>query len=353
MNRGLSVLNLAATGLTGSAELFFRLSHWGRFIHVLFVFLLGESSRACALGLLIPAYFDPSQAANWETLNQAADRVPLIAIMNPNNGPTSSVKPDYIRVVNALRSSRGRVIGYIYSSYAARPLAQVKTDVDRYDGFYTIDGFFIDEVTNDSDAAHLAYYSELYEYIKSKSGAYLVVGNPGINTLSNYLTRPTFDALVTFENNTGYPAYRPDAWTQKQPATAFSHLCYDVTNAVTMTNYVQLAVKRNAGYVYVTDDRGNNPWDTLASYWNAEVNLVESINRQAATNQPAVLSIAPEIQGLMQVQVSGSPGRYLLEASPNLTNWGTIATNVSSTGKFNFLDTQTNKYPIRVYRTAQ
>jgi len=208
-------------------------------------------------------------------------------------------------------------------------------------------------VTNDADVAHLAYYSELYQYIKSKKGAYLVVGNPGINTLSAYLTRPTFDALVTFENNTGYQAYLPDAWTQKQPVTAFTHLCYDVTNAVTMTNYVQLAVKRNAGYIYVTDDRGSNPWDTLASYWKAEVDLVESTNRQAATNQPAVLSIVPEIQGPMQVQVSGSPGRYLLEASPNLTNWSAIATNVSSTGKFNFLDAQTNRYPIRVYRTAQ
>ena len=120
-----------------------------------------------------------------------------------------------------------------------------------------------------------------------------------------------------------------------------------------MTNYVQLAVKRNAGYVYVTDDRGSNPWDTLASYWNAEVDLVETINRQAATNQPAWLSIRRENQGPIQVQVSGSPGRYLIEASPNLTNWGTIGTNLSNTGKFNFLDPQTNKYPIRVYRTAQ
>ena len=55
------------------------------------------------------------------------------------------------------------MIGYIYSSYAARPLDQVKADVDRYDGFYTLDGFFIDEVTNDANEAHLDYYAALYE----------------------------------------------------------------------------------------------------------------------------------------------------------------------------------------------
>ena len=120
-----------------------------------------------------------------------------------------------------------------------------------------------------------------------------------------------------------------------------------------MTNYVQLAVKRNAGYVYVTDDRGSNPWDTLPSYWTAEVDLVETINRQTATNRPAVLSIAPRNEGQVQVQVSGSPGRIILQTSPNLTNWGPIVTNVSDSGRFQFSDGPTNGHPVRSYRTTQ
>ncbi len=319
-----------------------------------YLILLIQVPRASALGLLIPSYFDPSQAAYWEALNQAANRVPLIAIMNPNNGPTSSAKAR-LRTRRERSAKFRRPGDWIYLQFArdACPLAQVKTDVDRYDRFYKIDGFFIDEVTNDADAAHLAYYGELYNYIKSKQASYLVVGNPGINTLASYLTLPAFDGLVTFENDTGYPNYVPDAWTQKQSSAAFSHLCYNVATAATMTNYAQLAVKRNAGYIYITDDKLNNPWDTLTSYWKAEVDLVEFINHQAASNKPAVLSIGIQNQDRAQVQVSGSPGRYVLQASPNLTNWGTIATNISGSGEFSFLDTLTNGHPLRSYRTTQ
>jgi len=313
----------------------------------------GEVPSASATGILVPAYFSPSSGGYWDELNGAADRVPLIAIMNPNNGPSTSVNPSYTAAVNALRNAGGRVIGYIYSSYSARPLADVEADIDRYQAFYVIDGFFVDEMTNDSDATHLAYYEELYRYVKMKQPAYVVVGNPGANTVSSYLARPTVDGLVTFENNAGYPQYMPNVWTQTQPATAFSHLCYDVPGADTMTNYVQLAIGRNAGYIYVTDDRGSNPWDTLPSYWLAEVGLVEVLNRQAASNRPPVLTLTVETNRAARVGAVGEPGRYVLEVSMDLSHWTPLATNVSATGQFQFFDAGATNSPGRVYRTAQ
>ena len=323
-----------------------------RFASIL-ALLPGSVARVVALGILVPAYFSPTSGGYWSALNQAADRVPLIAIMNPNNGPSTSVNSNYTSAVNALRNAGGRVIGYVYSSYAARPVVDVEADIDRYHAFYTIDGFFVDEMTNDSDATHLAYYEELYQYIKAKQASYFVVGNPGINAPADYLTRPTVDALVTFENNTGYAQYTPDPWTQTQPATAFSHLCYDVPTADTMTNYTQLAGTRNVGYIYVTDDRGSNPWDTLPSYWLGEVGLVETANRQAASNQPPTLSIFIETNRSVQVGVFGAPGKYVLQASDDVTNWERLATNVSPTGTFNFSDPGATNHPTRAYRTAQ
>ena len=35
---------------------------------------------------------------------------------------------------------------------------------------------------------------------------------------------------------------------------------------------------RNAGQVYITDDVMVNPWDTLPSYWDAQVDRIEEIN---------------------------------------------------------------------------
>jgi hypothetical protein len=314
---------------------------------------LAAARQAAGLGILVPAYFDPSSGSAWDSLNQAARRVPLIAIMNPNNGPATTPSPDYRRAITALREAGGQVIGYVYSSYTARAIDQVKADVDRYDSFYTIDGIFVDEMTNDSNATHLAYYEELYRYIKSKRVSYLVVGNPGINTLQRYLDQPVTDALVTFESNVGYAQYVPDAWTSTNPATAFSHLCYAVSAPATMTNYILLAVARNAGYIYVTDDAGNNPWDTLPGFWSPEIGLVESLNRQAASNRPPTLRLSVPTNGPVQLNIIGAPGRYVLQTSTNVTDWEPTATNISATGSFSVSDPLATDRRVRFYRSEQ
>lgn len=315
--------------------------------------LLGFAPRADALGLLIPAYFAPSRSAEWEALNQAARRVPLMAIINPHNGPAGAADPDYTRVVSALRQAGGLVIGYVFSSYTARPLAEVKADIDRYDEFYELDGVFIDEMTNDSLAAHLAYYAELYGHVKAKRGASLVVGNPGANTAASYLTRPSADLLVTFEDRTGYPAYVPDLWTQTQPATAFAHLCYEVASAATMTNYVEWVLARNAGYLYVTDGGGTNPWDSLPSYWLAEVGAIDAINRRLARQKPPRLSLNSILDGSVSLRVDGAPGRHVLEASIDLRHWEPVATKVSATGSFLFALSRPAAQTVSFFRVVQ
>jgi hypothetical protein len=310
--------------------------------------------NALALGFLVPAYFDPGTSGTaWAPLYQAAQRVPLVAIANPNSGPTGSRIPNYTRAITDLRAAGGRVVGYVSSAYGKRPLSAVKLDVDRYDSFYTLDGIFVDELTNDADPAHLSYYQELYQYIRNKRSTYLVIGNPGTTTLAVYLSRPVVTGLVTFENNSGYDSYIPDLWTKSYPADVITHLCYAVPSAATMTNYVQLAVKRNAGYIYVTDDSGNNPWDTMPSYWMNEVNLVEQINRTAATNRPAMLNIGLQPNNSIQVGITGAPGRYILEKSENLRDWKPLLTNVTATGNFQVQELISATNAPRLYRTEQ
>src|SRR5438445_2169527 len=102
--------------------------------------------QARALGVLVPAYFYPAPVSAWDSLNLAAQRVPLTVIMNPSNGPSTSRNADYSRAVTALRNAGGLVIGYVYSSYTTRAIAEVKTDIDRYHSYYTIDGIFVAEM---------------------------------------------------------------------------------------------------------------------------------------------------------------------------------------------------------------
>jgi hypothetical protein len=45
-----------------------------------------------------------------------------------------------------------------------------------------------------------------------------------------------------------------------------------------MRLHIDRAVARNIGYVYVTDDVLNNPWNTLPTYWTDEVDYIEFLN---------------------------------------------------------------------------
>jgi hypothetical protein len=313
----------------------------------LMAFVTPAAGSTNALGFLVPAYFYPSGAGNafWDALNTAATRVPLIAILNPNSGPGSSADNNYRRVTTVLRGAGGRVIAYVHTSYTGRPINDVKSDVDRYLSFYTVDGFFVDEMDNRDLAASYAYYADLYQFIKAKNAAYSVFGNPGATTQEEYLARPCADTLVTFEHNMGYDTYVPDRWTTNYPANRLAHLAHAVSSSVTMTNYIQLARARNAGWIFVTDDVLPNPWDTLPAYWEAQVSLLQELNRPQ-------LAIALHGQNAIRVEVCGPPGlRSILEVSTNLTHWTAFSTNHPVSGKYAI--TNSNPGRSRFYRVKQ
>jgi hypothetical protein len=303
---------------------------------------------AAPMGIVVPAYFYPGSL--WTSMNWASGRVPLVAIMNPNSGPDTTQNPDYVAAMNSLRTSGGKVIGYVSTSYTARDTTAVRIDIDRYFSFYAMDGIFVDELTNDSDTNHLNYYAALYQYIQTKGTNLLVMGNPGINTQQAYLTRPCADVLVTFEVNTGYSNHVVDAWATNHLARQFCHLPYAVASAATMTNFVNLAGARNVGWIYVTSDNGANPWDTLPTFWTNEVNYVRSLNLSQPATQLKLLSISNHVP---TVQVTGPPGAYELQTTSNFTTWSAVTTATTSTTTLNLSDSTATNSPKRFYRAGQ
>lgn len=318
-----------------------------RLVAAILIALAG--STANGLNVLVPAYFYPDGArlVYWDALNAAAAKVPLVAILNPNSGPGTSVDPNYTNVLASFLASGGRAIGYVYTGYGTRSLAVVKSEVDKYRTFYPgVEGIFVDEMANDSSASNLTYYGNLYAHIRSNQPNALIVGNPGTHTLETYLTQPAANVLVTFENDTGYPGYVPDAWTTNHGASNFCHLTYAVTNAATMTNYLQLAVARNAAWVFVQSDVLPNPWDTLPAYWTNEVNLIQQLNR-------ARLKLSVTNGTSLQLDINGGPGRYLVESSTNLAAWMPVTTNTTASGQLALPLGEATDPPGRFYRTSQ
>ncbi|MBK7978317.1 MAG: spherulation-specific family 4 protein [Deltaproteobacteria bacterium] len=238
---------------------------------------LASANCSETVDILLPLYSYPSWYAPstylWDDVAAAASQVPITAIVNPDNGPGGAPpNSDYDVGLTLLRDSGVTLVGYVYTSYGARDLAAVKADVDLYAGSWAVNGIFVDEVS--SGAADLTYYQPLYDYIRAKPGLDRVVVNPGTHVDEGYVSAPASDVAVIFENGSGWSSYAPDPYVASYSDERFAALGYGITDVPTMQHFVDLAVQRNVGYVFVTDDTLPNPWDSLPPYWTDEVSYI-------------------------------------------------------------------------------
>jgi hypothetical protein len=260
-------------------------------------------ARAERLRLVVPAYQYPTLGTLWADLTAAAPRVPVVAILDPANGPGEAADPNYTAAVAALRAAGGRVYGYVYTHYAARGADTVLADAARFDSLYALDGWFVDEVTADADPAHFAYYAGVVAALHARAPGRPVLGNPGIDCDAGYVSVAHFDQLLTFEHWAGYDTWAPAPWMSTQSPARFVNAIYARHDAAGMRAAIALAASRNVGGVYVTDDSLPNPWDSTPAYWAAEVASAES----TVVTPPA--AVAPAPGGTPALRAFGNPAR--------------------------------------------
>lgn len=248
---------------------------------VLVAAALGGASLANAESLLVPAYIYPSGsgADAWTTLATTAQTVATTVILNPSSGPGSAQDANYVAAIAQIHAAGGKVIGYVSSAYTTRSLSAVVQDISTYLSLYSVDGFFIDEMTADSDTTHIQYYQSIYNYIKGLSSAYAVTGNPGTNIPELYASLPVADQFVVFENSAAqYASYAPQAWQASYPVSRFAHIVYGAASAGRMLSIVQGASALGAGSVYVTPKSLPAPYAVLPRYWNQEAAAAAAAN---------------------------------------------------------------------------
>jgi hypothetical protein len=235
------------------------------------------------LQILLPLYIYPNwyESANyvWDDVAATASQTPITAIINPCNGPANNPpNDDYVHGLNDLRSAGVTILGYVSTNYGNRPIALVKADIKVYNDYFNIDGIFLDEASTMTTT--LSYYTGLYNYVKRLPNLRQVVLNPGTNTDKSYFSRPAADAAVVFESpSPDWFTYTPDSYVANFAAERFAMLAHEVPNIAAMQAAVDLAIERNVGYVYLTDDLYSpNPWDTLPTYWVDEVAYIAQQN---------------------------------------------------------------------------
>src|SRR5487761_1491217 len=115
-------------------------------------------------GVIVPLY--PYLGPMWQDLlqaKQAHPSVPVIAVINPSNGPGSYQDPNILQGVSALQAAGITVVGYIYTQYASRSLSSIESDVNAYKNFYGLSGVFFDQMSN--VPGYEWYYSTLTSYV--------------------------------------------------------------------------------------------------------------------------------------------------------------------------------------------
>ncbi|MDE1862524.1 MAG: fibronectin type III domain-containing protein [Thaumarchaeota archaeon] len=295
---------------------------------------------ATSTGIMIPLYSYPG--SYWTQVIQvknAYPSVPIAVIVNPNNGPGSSIDQNYVTGIQQLQAAGVIVLGYVYTHYGARSTSSVEADINAWNSWYHVNGINFDEMAN--TAGYESYYSGLSSYAKSL-GMTLTVGNPGTSTISSYVG--TVDVLDIYESSGMPSASQLQSYTFNgaYPKSNFAFIGYGVSSLpslatiTTDSNYV--------AWMYITDNGGSNPYNNVPSYLSTEVSLLATVDGTGGTTTTApsaptglTASAASSSQINLSWTAPSSNGGsaitgYEIDRSANAgSTWTTIASNTGST----------------------
>jgi Spherulation-specific family 4 len=221
-----------------------------------------------SVGTMVPLYTNPGDPS-WiaiVTAKKAHPTVPVVAVVNPSNGPGTRADSGYTTGIDQLLGAGIRVIGYVSTSYTMRGEPAVNADVDRWQMFYpNISGVFFDEQSSTPGGED--FYRHVSQYAKTKGLAF-TVGNPGTDTTASYID--TVDMMLIYESAGVPPLNRLQGWHQAYDRTHFGIIPYGTPLDQA---FVQSA-KAYVGYIYLTDDTLPNPWDSLPAYFDQLLGLL-------------------------------------------------------------------------------
>ena len=216
--------------------------------------------------LVVPAYF--TVESEWGPAEASTPEPSTMILGVTSTGPGSAPNASLQAYVTQAQAKGITILGYVATSYGQRPTAAVETDVRDYKAWYGVTDIFLDQVTR--TLAQISYYQTLSDYIHQTNPGAHVWLNPGV--YPNQLYMSLGDVVLVYEGTfANYAGVRPPGWTDEYVASRFAQIIF-ATPGSELDRAIQLAHARHAGYVYITDGTGKNPYGSLPSYWSREDN---------------------------------------------------------------------------------
>ncbi|KAH8679501.1 Spherulation-specific family 4 [Tricladium varicosporioides] len=216
--------------------------------------------------ILLPLYISPALNAWMDVYSNitANPNLTFRIIINPNNGPgppNAYPDSDYIAGIARLNSyPNTQLHGYVHTSYATRPIADVETDIRAYRNWAQYDnvdihmsGIFFDEAPSDYKPENYNYMSSITNYAQSTMGASAshVIFNPGAVADSRY--HALADVIVAFENY--WDEYTDDlfSWIGGAYVKQSAFIVYDFPGTVSQQgDFVKKMIANGLGGLFVT-----------------------------------------------------------------------------------------------------
>jgi len=222
-------------------------------------------------GLLIPFYIIPTNPySNTDVqrlvglMDQYHD-IPVLVVINVSNGPGTTANADYTNFIKIIQGAGGRVCGYIPTTNGTRTEVAIKSDIDKWLQLYPgINGVFFDEMS--TNVTHVTLYKNCTDYAHSLKLS-PTIGNPGTAQGEAFFANKTADIIIVYEDIT-WPS---ESVMNGMAMGGYADYSYTMRGALVYNQPVivaseLLALRKNVQWLYISNDSGSNPWDSLPTY---------------------------------------------------------------------------------------
>jgi phage tail-like protein len=209
----------------------------------------GTETQFFSIGLYS---YPPS--AFWTAAIDAYPQTKFI-IANVDSGPGTGTESNFQAIYNEATAAGIELLGYVYTNYGARSLADCETDINNWYTYYGIRSIFFDECATSS--SFLSYYQSLASYVHSGDGSATVMVNPGAIPDEGYFSIGINIIQVEENSDAAYPADAANApaWLFDYPSSMIAVTVNEcATQADALRDIALAASAFNAMYVWVTSD---------------------------------------------------------------------------------------------------